>query len=149
MSASYYIDQVRLDRLEALRLIYSLSDMRTTLSNEDFSRLRLQISFILARLAMNRRSAEAIERMNPTPSTTRVYKPARKYKRISATVYEAVNSDPCAICIENQKKGDTITTGCNHSFCKPCWNSWMDTNKRTCPCCRNECKSITVYSIKK
>ena len=148
MSASYYIDQVRLDRIGAMSLIYSLSDMTTTLSDDDLSSLRLQISFILARLAMNRRSALAIERMNPKP-TTRVYKPTRKYKRITATDYEAVNTDPCAVCIENQKKGDTITTECNHSFCKPCWNSWMDTNNRTCPCCRKLCKSITVYSIKK
>ena len=146
MSASYYNNQVNLDRIEAASLIDSLTNMNRTLSDEDVSRIRLQISFTIARLAMNRRVALALEHMNPT---TRVYKPVRKYKRISATDYEAVNNDPCAVCMENQKKGDTITTECNHSFCKPCWNNWMDTNNRTCPCCRNRCKSITVYSIKK
>jgi hypothetical protein len=145
MSASYYNNQAHRDRIVAISLINSLTNTIHMLSDADVSRIRLQISFAVARLTMNRTSALAAEHMN----TTRVYKPARKYKRIISTDYEAINTEPCAVCMENQKKGDTITTVCNHSFCKPCWNNWMDTNNRTCPCCRKECKSITVYSIKK
>jgi hypothetical protein len=145
MSVTYYNNQAHRDRIVAISLINSLTNTIHMLSDADVSRIRLQISFAVARLTMNRTSALAAEHMN----TTRVYKPARKYKRIIATDYEAINTEPCAVCMENQKKGDTITTECNHSFCKPCWNNWMDTNNRTCPCCRKECKSITVYSIKK
>jgi hypothetical protein len=145
MSATYYNNEVHRDRIVAISLINSLTNSLHILSDDDVTRIRLEISFTIARLCMNRRSALAIEHMNPT----RVYKPIRKYKRISTTDYDAESTEPCAVCMEKRKKGDTITTECNHSFCKPCWNKWMDTNNRTCPCCRNACKSVTVYSIKK
>lgn len=150
MSATYYNNQAQNDRITAISLIISLTNTIHTLDDDDVSRIRFEINFVIARLCMNMRSALAIERMNPTPATTtRVYKPTRKYKRISATDYDAETEDPCAVCMEKQKKGHTITTECNHTFCKPCWNSWMNTNNRTCPCCRKQCKNITAYSIKK
>ena len=147
MSSSYYNQQVQQDRLAAFTLINTLTNMPRNLTDEDITRIRLEISFTIARLTLNRNTALAIERMNPT--TKRVYKPSRKYKRISEEEYEAENTDPCSVCMEIHKKCNTITTECKHSFCKPCWNKWMDTNNRTCPYCRGQCKSITVYSIKK
>ena len=146
MSATYYNNQVNQDRIVAISLINSLTNSMRSLTDNEVSSIRLEISFTIARLCMNRRNALAIEHMNPN---TKTYRPSRKYKRITADDFEAETTDPCAVCIEKQKKGDTITTECNHSFCKPCWNKWMDTNKRTCPCCRKQCRSVTVYSIKK
>ena len=63
--------------------------------------------------------------------------------------------EPCSICFETFTKENAVITCCNHTFCKVCYCSHEKSIrfKRpsavdhiiTCPLCRTEISSITVY----
>ena len=42
----------------------------------------------------------------------------------------------CTICF-NELLDETCITECNHRFCKECLDKWLDSNKSTCPLCRD------------
>lgn len=44
--------------------------------------------------------------------------------------------DTCAICLEEINEIEKCTNDCNHSFCKPCVDGWLDKGNNTCPLCR-------------
>lgn len=49
-------------------------------------------------------------------------------------------SDPCSICLDNYKEGETIIKlNCNHIYHKSCLEKWLLKHK-TCPYCKTEIK---------
>jgi len=42
----------------------------------------------------------------------------------------------CPICFECLDPQSTITTVCNHKFCKSCIDTWNNNRNATCPLCR-------------
>jgi hypothetical protein len=72
----------------------------------------------------------------------------RVTKTISKAEFDGFCAEDCAVCMTNVKKGDTLTTNCNHSFCKGCLNRWMrpsSNGNRKCPACRSDVFRITKY----
>ena len=51
------------------------------------------------------------------------------------------NEEECPICQEYLCENDSITTICNHTFCRSCLEKW---NKNSCPMCRN--KYLVIYA---
>ena len=51
------------------------------------------------------------------------------------------NEEECPICQEYLCENDSITTICNHTFCRSCLEKW---NKNSCPMCRN--KYLVTYA---
>ena len=47
----------------------------------------------------------------------------------------------CAICLDDSID-NPITTDCSHSFCKKCFEDWLNTGTNKCPMCR---KNINTY----
>jgi hypothetical protein len=88
--------------------------------------------------------------LRPTESAHQRRNPLEKTVTIKKTEFDAICTDLCPICIEPQKKGDTIMTDCNHEFCKPCYNSWMTafTSNHTCPACRKLMPRVTSFKIR-
>jgi hypothetical protein len=82
----------------------------------------------------------ALQRRNPLEKTVTIKK----------TEFDAICTDSCPICLENPKKGDTIMTDCNHEFCKPCYNSWMNafTSNHNCPACRKVTPRVTSFKTR-
>jgi hypothetical protein len=41
-------------------------------------------------------------------------------------------------------------TDCNHEFCKPCYNSWMNAfaSNHKCPTCRKVTPRVTSFKIR-
>ena len=75
---------------------------------------------------------------------------ARKSKALSITEIEEVIEDPCCICFETYTRGQSITTCCNHTFCKDCYDSHeKSTPKSKCPMCRKENPVVTEYRTRK
>ena len=95
-------------------------------------------------------------RPNSGPYTAPLRPPEQRRNPLEKTVtikkaeFDAICTDLCPICIEPQKKGDTIMTDCNHEFCKPCYNSWMTafTSNHTCPTCRKLMPRVTSFKIR-
>ena len=60
-------------------------------------------------------------------------------------IEEHINDIPrehdCPICLSNIN--DTVSTECNHVYCKKCLNEWLETGKTYCPLCRAD---IKIYS---
>jgi hypothetical protein len=46
----------------------------------------------------------------------------------------------CSICMEEIDIENKCITNCNHEFCKKCLHDWFETNKITCPICREDIK---------
>jgi len=66
------------------------------------------------------------------------------------TVEELKEELFCSICLDEHKKIETVTTNCDHTFCKSCMCANLDhyiaTNRLpTCPMCRT---NITTLEIK-
>lgn len=85
----------------------------------------------------------------PEPSEHR-RNPLEKSVTIKKAEFDAICADSCPICLENPKKGDTIMTDCNHEFCKPCYNSWMNafTGNHACPTCRKVTPRVTSFKTR-
>ena len=47
----------------------------------------------------------------------------------------SINENECPLCYEHICDNDSITTRCNHTFCRSCLDTW---NKPSCPMCRQE-----------
>lgn len=73
--------------------------------------------------------------------------PLEKSKVISKKKLEEPCPGSCAVCLETPKHKDSICTECNHYFCKPCWNSWMNAERsnKKCPTCRKDMPRITSF----
>ena len=52
----------------------------------------------------------------------------------AATNIHKNNLEICPICLVSVEEIQTVE--CKHGFCINCINKWMDTNHKTCPCCR-------------
>jgi hypothetical protein len=53
----------------------------------------------------------------------------------------SINSELiCSIC--NKPFVEPVSTPCDHTFCRECIKRWIEKNKKTCPTCRQEIKSI-------
>jgi hypothetical protein len=54
----------------------------------------------------------------------------------------------CAICLENYKKLEIVTTNCNHEFCNGCMCNHLDyqcsKENPTCPMCRTTVKTLEI-----
>jgi len=87
-----------------------------------------------------------VERVNALRSLTR----PPTIKTISRANFEANCENMCSICHETHKKGDSMTTPCNHEFGKECWENWLaNTNSnRKCPNCREVCYRITTFKTR-
>lgn len=64
---------------------------------------------------------------------------------------EAELKDPvdCPICLETYQKIQSISTNCNHTFCKDCMCSHIDhaTQKPSCPMCRTDITSMEIKDV--
>lgn len=76
--------------------------------------------------------------------------PLEKSKVISKKKLEELCPGSCAVCLETPKHKDSICTECNHYFCKPCWNSWMNVegSNKKCPSCRKDMPRITSFKAR-
>jgi hypothetical protein len=56
----------------------------------------------------------------------------------------------CAICYEVPTLKNVCTTSCGHSFCSSCFDRWeeqcIQRANATCPSCRTEKPTLTVYA---
>ena len=59
-----------------------------------------------------------------------------KLNNTSTSNTTTIDSDTCAICMENVKKNgkQTAMLDCNHFYHKPCIDNWLN-NKNICPLC--------------
>lgn len=89
---------------------------------------------------LNRPPAELRPRVYPYNSE----KPITKTKVVSLFDLNTPCTTQCAICFDNHKIVDSLTTDCNHEFGKECYNEWIK-KQNSCPICRNVCKTTTVY----
>jgi len=73
--------------------------------------------------------------------------PLEKTKVISKKKLEETCPEECSICRDTPKNKDSICTECNHYFCKPCWSSWINSERsnKSCPNCRKDMPKITSY----
>lgn len=80
-------------------------------------------------------------RMIPRPPTI---------KTISKANFSSDCENMCSICHDTHKKGDSVTTQCEHHFGKQCWDTWMENpySNRKCPNCREVCYRITTYKTR-
>ena len=53
----------------------------------------------------------------------------------------SINENECPLCYEHICDNDSITTRCNHTFCRSCLDTW---NKPSCPMCRH--KYLDTYA---
>jgi hypothetical protein len=76
--------------------------------------------------------------------------PLEKSKVISKKKLEEPCPGSCAVCLETPKHKDSICTECNHYFCKPCWNSWMNAERsnKKCPTCRKDMPRTTSFKAR-
>ena len=76
--------------------------------------------------------------------------PLEKMVTIKKADFEAPCIDPCPICLDIHKKGDSLTTECNHEFGKDCYNFWMNSlsSNKKCPTCRKETPRVTMYKTR-
>lgn len=74
----------------------------------------------------------------------------KKLKVISKAKIGQNCEKECGICFEFIKKGDTLTTHCEHVFCISCWSTWMNSSNssKTCPTCRLFMPSVTYYKVR-
>lgn len=75
-------------------------------------------------------------------------------KTISKKEMEKCLDDKCVICLDDHKKGNSLTTSCNHSFGKCCFESWSkkckkDGNILKCPLCKRENPTTTSFKLGK
>ena len=77
--------------------------------------------------------------------------PLEKMVTIKKADFEAPCIDSCPICLDIHKKGDSLTTECNHEFGKDCYNFWMNSlsSNKKCPTCRKDCPKVTYYKTRK
>ena len=76
--------------------------------------------------------------------------PLEKMVTIKKADFEAPCIDSCPICLDIHKKGDSLTTECNHEFGKDCYNFWMNSlsSNKKCPTCRKETPRVTMYKTR-
>ena len=77
----------------------------------------------------------------------------RKSKALPKAEIDKDMEDPCSICFEPYTRADSVSTCCNHKFCKTCYGSHEKSVARgklvTCPMCRKENPVVTEYRIRK
>ena len=77
----------------------------------------------------------------------------RKLKALPKAEIDKDMEDPCSICFEPYKRADSVSTCCNHKFCKTCYGSHEKSVVRgklvTCPMCRKENPVVTEYRARK
>jgi hypothetical protein len=103
----------------------ALEQMRTTLSQEDWTLLRQEMRRIWVLL----------------PKQTK----NKKEKYIPKTIQEVFQIQKqvkvdCPICCDHHHKTDCVTTSCGHCFGKDCFHLWAETQQSkqtvvTCPMC--------------
>ena len=54
--------------------------------------------------------------------------------------------DQCTICFNPMNTENKCTTNCNHSYCKPCLDTWFNRGEKTCPICRTDIEYINHNS---
>jgi hypothetical protein len=81
------------------------------------------------------------QHLTPVAQTT------TKAKVIAKKKLEEQCPSECAICQEAPKYKDALCTDCNHYYCKPCWNVWMNAanSNHSCPTCRKSNPNTTTY----
>lgn len=104
--------------------------------------------------AANIEYAEYVRISTLQEQRTNVRRPrARSSKAIPQREIDETMPDPCSICHETYKKGDSILTSCGHSFCKTCYDNYERVVRRSatikCPLCRQENPRITEYRARK
>jgi hypothetical protein len=57
------------------------------------------------------------------------------------------NAEECTICME--RNCNLLSVKCNHSFCRECIQSWVDTHHDTCPLCRKQLETFKHIKVKK
>jgi len=86
-------------------------------------------------------------RTQPPRSNQTIRNPLEKTVVIAKKKLETACPEICAICQETPKYKDAVCTECNHYYCKPCWESWMNAprSNKNCPTCRKEMPRTTSY----
>ena len=124
---------------DAASLRVALEHMRTTLSQTDW---------VLLQEEMRRMGMSVPTR--PSTSKNSCQELTQITRVLPQKELEEVFSDYCAICCDNHRRLESLTTCCGHCFGKECFDQWANVCKRdqkriTCPMCKNEIKSITTY----
>ena len=52
----------------------------------------------------------------------------------------------CTICFNPMTYETMCTTNCNHSYCKPCLDTWFNRGEKTCPICRTDIEYLLYKS---
>lgn len=77
----------------------------------------------------------------------------RKSKALPKAEIDKAMEGPCSICFEPYTRADSVSTCCNHHFCKTCYGSHEKSVVRgklvTCPMCRKENPVVTEYRARK
>jgi hypothetical protein len=127
-------------------LISRLNVIMRTRRNEYIAAETREI--MIAMFGQYERPRPTVGTLAPGGARRRPPQVGRVTKTISKAEFEGVCAEECAVCMTNVKKRDTLTTNCNHSFCKGCLNRWMrpsSNGNHKCPTCRSDVFRITKY----
>ena len=76
-----------------------------------------------------------------------------KSKALPKAEIEKTMEDPFSICFESYTRANSVSTCCNHYFCKDCYASHEKSVTRgkmvSCPLCRKENPVVTEYRARK
>lgn len=72
------------------------------------------------------------------------------YRAVTKSNFEKKMDDVCAVCQEDFKQKDCLTTNCKHDLCSTCMHRWTETKSQegaivTCPMCRVNITSLLGY----
>jgi hypothetical protein len=82
-------------------------------------------------------------------------RPARKSVALKKSELDAMMTDACCICMDEYTRVNSVTTSCEHAFCKGCYNAHEQSGlskrmpKVCCPICRAENPKITEYRARR
>jgi hypothetical protein len=95
----------------------------------------------------------------PTPppayalATPYAHRNKRKSKALPKAEVDKEMADPCSICFEPYTRADSVSTCCNHQFCKTCYGLHEKSVPRgklvSCPMCRKMNPVVTEYRARK